>query len=106
MCLWHHSGDGFTAVVQSLGRVPLFETPWMAAGQASLVLHQLPEFAQIHVHRIGDAIQPSSSSATLFSSCPQSFPASGSFPMSQIFATGGQSVGASASSVLSVSIQS
>ena len=34
-----------------------------------------------------------SSSVVPFSSCPQSFPASGSFPMSQIFASGGQSVG-------------
>ena len=41
-----------------------------------------------------------------FSSCPQSFPASGSFPMSQFFASGGQSTGASASeSVLSMNIQ-
>ena len=38
-----------------------------------------------------------SSSVTLFSSCPQSFPASGSFPMSQLFASGGQSIGVSAS---------
>ena len=38
-----------------------------------------------------------SSSVTPFSSCPQSFPASGSFLMSQLFPSGGQSVGASAS---------
>ena len=38
-----------------------------------------------------------SSSAVPFSSCPQSFPASGSFPMSQFFASGGQSIGVSAS---------
>ena len=37
------------------------------------------------------------SSAALFSFCPQSFPASGSFPMSRLFASGGQSIGASAS---------
>ena len=36
-----------------------------------------------------------SSSVAHFSSCPQSFPASGSFPMSQLFAWGGQSIGAS-----------
>ena len=44
---------------------------------------------------------------TIFSfSCPQSFPASGSFPMSQLFASGGQSVGASASTwVLRMNIQ-
>ena len=46
-----------------------------------------------------------SSSVALFS-CPQSFPASGSFPVSQLFASGGQTIGASASaSVLPVNIQ-
>ena len=41
-----------------------------------------------------------------FSSCPQSFPASGSFPLSQLFASGGQSIGVSASaSVLTMNIQ-
>ena len=41
-----------------------------------------------------------------FSSCPQSFPASGSFPMSQLFSSGGQSIGASASaSVLPMNTQ-
>ena len=38
-----------------------------------------------------------SSSVVPFSSCPQTFPASGSFPMSQLFAWGGQSIGVSAS---------
>ena len=48
-----------------------------------------------------------SSSVVPFSSCLQSFPASGSFPMSQFFASGGQSIGASASaSVLPMNIQS
>ena len=47
-----------------------------------------------------------SSSATLFSSCPQSLPASESFPKSQLFTSGGQSSGASASApVLSTNIQ-
>ena len=47
-----------------------------------------------------------SSSATPFSSCLQSFPASGSFPMNQFFASGGQSIGVSASaSVLPMNIQ-
>ena len=45
------------------------------------VLHYLLEFAQIHVHWVGDAIQPSHP-VTLFSSCPWSFLESGSFPMS------------------------
>ena len=47
-----------------------------------------------------------SSSVVSFSSCLQSFPALGSFPMSQFFASGGQSIGVSAStSVLPMSIQ-
>ena len=47
-----------------------------------------------------------SSSVVPFSSCPQSLPASGSFQMSQLFASGGQSIGASASaSVLPMNIQ-
>ena len=47
-----------------------------------------------------------SSSAVPFSSCPQSFPAPGSFQMSQLFTSGGQSIGASAStSVLPMNIQ-
>ena len=45
-----------------------------------------------------------SSSVIPFSSCPQSFPASGSFQMSQLFASGGQSIGAS-TSVLPMNIQ-
>ena len=45
-------------------------------------------------------------SVTLFSSCPQSFPASGSFQMSHFFASGSQSIGASASaSALPMNIQ-
>ena len=47
-----------------------------------------------------------SSSVVPFSSCPQSFPASGSFPVSQLFASGGQSIGVSAStSVLPMNSQ-
>ena len=57
------------------------------------VHHQLPEFTQTHVHRVGDAI---SSSVIPFSSCPQSLPSSESFPVSQLFARGGQSTGVSA----------
>ena len=67
------------------------------------VHHQLWEFTQTHVHRVGDAIQHS---VILFSSCPQSLPASGSFPMSQLFSWGGQITGISASaSVLPLNTQ-
>ena len=69
------------------------------------VHHQLPELAQTHVLWVGDAIQPSHP-VFPFSSCLQSFPASGSFPMSHFFTPGGQSIGVSASaSVLPVNIQ-
>ena len=66
-----------------------------------------PRVGQSHVHWVGDAIQPShplSWGWHAFCSCPQSFPASRSFPMSWLFTSGGQSVGASAS-VLPVNIQ-
>ena len=47
-----------------------------------------------------------STSVVLFSSCPQFFPASGSFPMSQLFTSGSQSIGVSAStSVLPMNTQ-
>ena len=58
------------------------------------VHHQLPEFIQTHVHRVDDAIQPSY--PVIPFSCPQSLPASESFPMSQLIAWGGQSTGVSA----------
>ena len=52
------------------------------------VHHQLLEFTQTHVHRVGDAIQLSH---PLSSPSPPAFnfPASGSFPMSQLFASSG-----------------
>ena len=70
------------------------------------VHHQLLEFTQTHVHRVSDCHPTISSSVISFSSCFQSFPASGSFQMSHLFASGGQSIGVSAStSVLSMNTQ-
>ena len=70
------------------------------------VHHQLVEFTQTHVHRVSNAIQPPYPLLCPISSCLPSFPASGSFPMSQFFASGGQSIGVSAStSVLSMNTQ-
>ena len=70
------------------------------------VLYYLPEFAQMYVHWVGDAIQLSHSLSPPFSSCPQSFPALGSFPKGWLFTSGGQNTGASASaSVLPMNIQ-
>ena len=69
------------------------------------VLHHLLELAQTHVHWVGDAIQPSHPLGP-FSSPLQSFPASGSFLMSQLFVSSGQSIGVSTSaSVLPMNIQ-
>ena len=68
--------------------------------------HQLPELAQTHVHWVGDVIQPSRPLSSPFSPCLRSFPASGSFPMSWLFTSSGQSIEASASaSVLPMNIQ-
>ena len=61
------------------------------------VHHQLPEFTQTHVHRAGDAIQPSYLLLLPLSSCPQPFPESGSVSMNPLFTLGGQSIGALAS---------
>ena len=63
------------------------------------VLHYLPEFARISVHWVSDAIQPSHPLSPSFSSCPQSFPAWRSFPMSWFFASGGQNIEAAALAV-------
>ena len=69
------------------------------------VHYQLLEFTQTHVHWVGDATQPSHPLSSPSPPAFQSFPASGSFPMSQLFASGGQSIGASASaSVLPMNI--
>ena len=49
------------------------------------VLHFLPEFAQTHVHWVGDVIQPSHPLFHPLFSCLQSFPTSGTFPVSWLF---------------------
>ena len=68
------------------------------------VHRQLLELTQTHVHRVGDAIQPSHP-VIPSSSLLQSFPASGSLPLSQFFTSAGQSIGALASaSVLPMNI--
>ena len=83
----------------------VFTTPWTAARQASLSItnSQSPPKPMSM-----ELVMPSNHLIICvpFSSCPQSFPASGSFPLSQFFASGGWSIGASASiSVLLRNIQ-
>ena len=75
----------------SVSRVRLFATPWITAHQASLSItssQSLPKPMSIEL------VMPSSHLILCvpFSSCPQSLPASGSFPVSQIFASGDQSI--------------
>ena len=77
--------------VQSLSHVQLFATPWIAARQASLSIinsQSLPNPCPLSrwCH------STISSSVVAFSSCLQSFPASGSFPVSRLFASSGQSI--------------
>ena len=70
-----------------------------------LVLHQLPELAQTPVCGVSDAIPPSRPLSPLLL-LPSVFPGIGGFSVSQLFASGGQSIGASASaSVLPMTTQ-
>ena len=90
--------------VQSLSRIRLFATPWIAAYQASLSINNSRSLPKL----MSESVMPSSHLILChpFSSCPQSFPASGSFPVSQLFTWGGQSIGVSASaSVLPMNTQ-
>ena len=89
----------------SVAHVQLFVTPWTAACQASLSITILP--ACSNSCPLSQWCHPTISSSVIpFFSCLQSFPASGSLPVSQLFASGGQSIRTSVSvSVLPVNIQ-
>ena len=56
--------------VQSLSRVRLFATPMNRCMPGLPVHHHLPEFTQTHVHRVGDAIQPSHALSSPFPLVP------------------------------------
>ena len=91
--------------VQSLSHVWLFATPWTAAHQASLSITNSWSLLKL---MSAESMLPSNIpfSVVPFSSRLQSFPVSGSFPMSQFFTSDGQSIGDSASaSVLPMNIQ-
>ena len=82
----------------------LSDSLWPHGLQHTPVHHKLPDPVQTHVHQVGDATHPTISSSVIpFSSCFQSFPSSGSFPISQFFASGGQSTGISFSFSISPS---
>ena len=82
-----HAAVQFSSVAQSC---LTFYNPMNCNTPDIPVHYQLPESTQTHVHWVGDAIQSHPSSVVPFYSCPQSFPVSGSFQMSQLFASGGQ----------------
>ena len=87
-----------SGIVQSLSHVQLFAAPWTAAHQASLfftISWNLLKFMFIELMMPSNHLILYAS----FSSCTQSFPASGSFPVSQLFASAGQSIGVSASNI-------
>ena len=104
--------EGAVGVVQWLSCVQLFATPWTAVCQASLSftiswsLLKLTSIESVMQSNSVLILCPISSSVIPFSSCLQSFPASGSFLMSWFFSSGGQNIGASAlASILLMSIQ-
>ena len=94
----------FSAVAQSC---PTLCNPINRSTPGCPVHHQLPESTQTHVNQSSWWCHPTiSSSVVPFSSYLQSCPASGSFQMSQLFTSGGQSTGVSAStSVLPMNTQ-
>jgi len=103
-CLLYANHSEFISV-QLLRCVQLFATPWTAARQASLSIINF--WSHPNPCPLSRWCHPAiSTSVVPFSSCPQSFPASGSFQMSQLFASGGQSIGVSTStSVLPMNTQ-
>ena len=93
----------FVVVFQSPSRVWLFTTPRTVAHQASMSV--IISWSLLRFMSLSWWCDPTiSSSVTPFSFCPQSFPPSGPFLMSQLFASRGQSTGASAS-ILPMNIQ-
>ena len=93
------------SLVQLLSRVWLFATAWIAACQASLSITNSRSLLKLIFI---ESVMPSSHLILCHPLLllPPSLPASGSFPMSQLFASGGQSIGVSPSaSVLPVNIQ-
>ena len=84
----------FSSVAQSC---PTPCDPMNCSTLGLLIHYQLLEFTQTHV-----LVMPSNHLVLCrpFSSCPQSFPESGSFQMSQLFTSGGQSIGVSASTLV------
>ena len=107
--MWDLSSLQFSSVqVRSVAQsCPTLCDPMNRSTPGLPVHHQLLEFTQVHLCASSWWCYPANlSSVVPFSSCPQSLPASGFFPMSHLFASGGQVIGASDSApVLPMNIQ-
>ena len=103
--LYAYVALNYICFVQLLSHVWLFATPWTAACQASLSITNSWSFS--NSCPLSQWGHPTILSSVIpFSSCLQSFQVSGSFLMGQLFTSGGQSIGVSASaSVLPMDIQ-
>ena len=101
---WQTFANMYIQFQFSCSLVWLFVTPWTAAGQASLFITNSRSLLKLMSI---ESVMPSNRLILCHPfSCVQSFSASGSFPLSQLFASGGQSIGVSASaSVLPMNIQ-
>ena len=84
----------FSSVAQSC---PTLCDPMNRSTPGLPVHHQLLEFTQTHVHQVSDAIQPSHPLSSSSPPAPNPSQHQESFPMSQLFAWGGQRIGVSAS---------
>ena len=110
--MWKHQWDAFLSgeivqfsSLQLLSCIWLFATPWTAAGQASLSITNSQRLLKL---KSIESVMPSKHLVLCHPLLllPSSFPASGSFPMSQFFTSGGQNIGVSASaSILPMNIQ-
>ena len=97
--------------VQSLSHVQHFATPWTAVRQASLSINSQSSLKLMSIKSTPRAhsnscplsqwYHPTISSSVIPFSCLQSLPASGSFPLSQFFTSGGQNIGSFSFSISS-----
>ena len=100
-CKAEYLTDQLSSISSVTQSCPTLCDPMNRSTSGLPVYHQLLEFTHTHTYQVGDAIQPSHALSS-----PSPPPASESFPMSQLFTSGGQSIGVSASaSILSMNTQ-
>ena len=94
--MWAFHFSQFSSVAQLC---PTLCDPINCSTPGLPVYHQLPEFTQTHIHWVGDAIQPSHPLSSPSPPAPNPSQHQ-SFPISQLFAWSGQSIGVSASAAV------